>query len=111
MNLLKNAVGIFAPRSERLARKTSPDLLRTHLANDRTFLAFIRTALTLFIVGVTFIRFFDAAIFKILGWFFVPISIVTFFVGFVRYTRTETFIAEFKKDGESKESGLAGRIS
>jgi uncharacterized membrane protein YidH (DUF202 family) len=38
-----------------LAKANTPDLIRTYLANERTFLAFIRTTLTLFIVAFTLI--------------------------------------------------------
>ncbi len=36
-------------------------ILRDVLASDRTFLAYVRTALTLVIGGVTLFRFFDLA--------------------------------------------------
>jgi putative membrane protein len=58
---------------------------RTSLANQNTFLAYIRTALTLFVAGITFIRFFDILIVEIIGWAFIPIGIVTFIVGLIRY--------------------------
>jgi putative membrane protein len=60
---------------------------RTILANQNTFLAYLRTALTLFVVGITFIRFFDQLIVVIIGWVFIPIGIFTFLVGLVRYNR------------------------
>jgi len=60
---------------------------RTTLSNQNTFLAYIRTALTLFVAGITFIRFFDNLAVEIVGWSFVPIGIATFIVGFIRYNR------------------------
>ena len=45
------------------------------LANDRTLLAFLRTALMLFATGVTFIMFFDDDILTLgLGWAFVALT-------------------------------------
>ena len=60
---------------------------RTVLANQNTFLAYLRTALTLFVVGLTFVRFFDHRVIVIIGWAFVPLGIATFFVGLLRYNR------------------------
>ena len=60
---------------------------RTILANQNTFLAYIRTALTLFVVGLTFVKFFDQPVIAIIGWAFVPIGVVTFVVGFLRYNK------------------------
>jgi putative membrane protein len=72
--------------------EVSKMILRDHLAADRTilsnqntFLAYVRTALTLFVAGVTFVRFFDTTITEIIGWIFIPIGILTFLVGLVRY--------------------------
>jgi len=60
-------------------------LVRTTLANQRTFLAYLRTALTFFVAGVSFIKFFDSLIVEVVGWVFVPLSIATFVVGVWRY--------------------------
>lgn len=60
---------------------------RTVLANQNTFLAYLRTALTLFVAGLTFIRFFDHSVVVIIGWIFVPLGIITFAVGLLRYNR------------------------
>ncbi|MFZ5980150.1 MAG: DUF202 domain-containing protein [Candidatus Zixiibacteriota bacterium] len=60
---------------------------RTILANQNTFLAYLRTALTLFVAGITFIRFFDVMLIEIIGWIFIPIGLITFIVGFIRYNK------------------------
>jgi putative membrane protein len=60
---------------------------RTILANQSTFLAYLRTALTLFVAGVTFVKFFDTLIVVVIGWTFIPVGVATFFVGLVRYNR------------------------
>jgi len=60
---------------------------RTILANERTFLAYLRSALTVFIAGVTFIKFFDNLLIEIVGWFFVPIGILTFIIGTNRFQK------------------------
>jgi putative membrane protein len=63
---------------------------RTKLSNQNTFLAYIRTALTLFVAGVSFIQFFGNLIYEIIGFAFIPVGLVTFFVGFIRYNRLRT---------------------
>jgi putative membrane protein len=60
---------------------------RTVLSNQNTFLAYVRTALTLFVAGVTFIRFFDNNIVESVGWVFVPVGIATFIIGAIRYNK------------------------
>jgi len=60
---------------------------RTILANQNTFLAYLRTALTLFVAGVTFIRFFDLTVVEIVGWIFIPVGLATFIIGLIRYNK------------------------
>ena len=60
---------------------------QTVLADERTLLAYIRTALTLFVAGVTFIKFFDHIIIQAIGWIFIPTGIITFIIGLVRYNK------------------------
>ncbi len=74
---------------------------RTILSNERTFLAYIRTALTLFIAGLSFVHFeilgssiIDGTICAI----FVVLSIATFLVGLVRYKRMQVRTREIKRE-------------
>ncbi|PKK81923.1 MAG: hypothetical protein CVT49_16380 [candidate division Zixibacteria bacterium HGW-Zixibacteria-1] len=67
---------------------------RTILANERTVLAYIRTSLTLFVAGITFIRFFDNLIVEIIGWVFLPIGIINLVIGVYRYRATQKHINE-----------------
>jgi putative membrane protein len=60
---------------------------RTQLANERTLLAYMRTALTLFIAGVSFIRFFGNIVIVYTGWIFIPVGIIVAVVGTKRYYR------------------------
>ena len=69
---------------------------RTVMANTRTFLAYIRTALTLFIAGVTFIHFFEPRILFLLGWLFIPVSGVVFLLGAVYYVRMKRSIKDIQ---------------
>jgi uncharacterized membrane protein YidH (DUF202 family) len=80
-----------------MARSNTPDLIRTYLANERTFLSFIRTSLTLFIVAFTLIKFVENPFFELTGWVFVAFGIATFFVGLTRYIKIKILIRAFHK--------------
>jgi len=69
-------------RSDQLAED------RTRLANLRTFLAFVRTAIMIFATGITFIKLFpgDEAL-VVIGWVLVPVALFTLALGFVLYLR------------------------
>jgi len=86
--------------AERKSKSTLSEHLnaaRTKLANERTLLAYIRTALTLFVAGVTFIKFFDNLIVEIIGWVFVPFGIINLILGIVRYRKTKEHIRDTDK--------------
>lgn len=90
---------------------TSRLILRDHLAIDRTvlsnqntFLAYIRTALTFVIAGLTFIKFFQIPAIVYLGWAFLPIGVATFVVGFIRYNRLRMKLARAR--AVAREKGL-----
>ncbi len=75
---------------------------RTVLANERTILAYVRTALTLLVAGVTFVKFLDLLVFEIIGWIFIPTSIVTFAFGLRRYFHINHLICDVIKKSHSK---------
>jgi len=58
---------------------------RTNLSNERTLLAYVRTGLSLFGVGATFIRFFDRAVFSAVGWVLLVAGIACLAAGVVRF--------------------------
>ena len=61
--------------------------IRSILANERTFLAYQRTAITTLAAAITFIRFFDHPLVVALGWALIPCSGLTALLGAVRYRR------------------------
>ncbi len=65
---------------------------RTIMANERTFLSYIRAALGLFIGGVSFIEFFDSQIMQVVGWIFIPLGIIAFILGLIRYKKINDLI-------------------
>ncbi|MEJ2183872.1 MAG: DUF202 domain-containing protein [Nitrospirota bacterium] len=70
---------------------------RTDLANQRTFLAYVRTALTLFVAGVTFIRFFGTPIIVVTGWVLLPLGLYTLVRGVLSFRRMTRLIKEEEK--------------
>ena len=82
-------------------------LLRDHLAadrtaqaNERTLLAYVRTALTMFVAGVSFIRFFGRDIYTIIGTAFIPLAIVILLIGVWRYRHTRKVLAALSPENE-----------
>jgi len=67
---------------------------RTVLANERTALAYLRTMLTFLIGGATFIQFFDSVLIEVLGWIFLPVSLVVDVFGLVKYVKVKRQLAE-----------------
>lgn len=92
-----------------MTRKNTPDLIRTFLANERTFLSFIRTTLTFFIVAFTLIKFVESTFFELLGWLFVGIGVATFFVGLIRYIRMKILIKAFHKEDSEKHLNVLAK--
>jgi len=84
---------------------------RTILANQNTFLAYIRTALTLFVAGVTFIRFFDLMVIEVIGWIFIPVGLATFIIGLIRYNKKRRVLDKIMtvKKTPRKEQPANGR--
>lgn len=59
---------------------------RTILANERTFLSYIRTSIMLAVSGITLIKFFEKELhFLILGIALLPVALVFGVFGFIRY--------------------------
>jgi uncharacterized membrane protein YidH (DUF202 family) len=72
-------------------------LERTTLANERTFLSYARTAIMVFVTGVTAFHFFpDKQVIFILGWIAISISTVLFFVGLSKYMKRFGSLSKLK---------------
>ncbi len=72
--------------------------IRSILANERTFLAYQRTALATLVAGASIVQFFEIIIFIVLGWILIAASFITFFIGVIRYRRTRRNILQLEKD-------------
>jgi putative membrane protein len=58
---------------------------RTKLANERTLLSYVRTSLYLVLGGIAFLGMQDLEKIKILGYFFISISILILIIGIARF--------------------------
>lgn len=98
---------ISKAEKEKIARavqKASGDALnfgRTALANERTFLAFVRTSISLLATGIGFIKLFEYQLLIIIGWIFVGISIFVQTWGlYLYFTRKKYLLDELPDDSE-----------
>jgi putative membrane protein len=60
-------------------------LARTHLANERTFLAYIRTSLAFWAAGAGMIHFFPSRIMNYTGWFLLIAGAAISIIGALRF--------------------------
>lgn len=72
--------------------------IRSILASERTFLAYQRTALATLAAGLTLVQFFQNFLFQLIGWFLVPVAIMTVTIGFIRYRKTRRYVFQLEKD-------------
>lgn len=79
---------------------------RTELANQRTWLAAARTALTLFVSGASFLQFFDTAWGWGTGLVFLGLSGPVLGLGYLRYARKHRQLQALA--GEERRRLVAG---
>lgn len=76
---------------------------RTILANERTFLSYIRLAITLIIAGVSIVHFAMEKWFETIGFLCVPIGILAGILGWHRYQKMVQEITVVRKSGARKK--------
>jgi inner membrane protein YidH len=98
-------------------------ILRDHLAVDRTimanetsFLAYIRTALTLAVAGVTLLKLFGDVYTSIIGWVFLGLSALLFINGAIRYEEMDGVLQQMSQqqdiaDEYNERSGVFRRLA
>jgi putative membrane protein len=72
---------------DRLVLRDHLALGRTTLANERTLLGYVRTALALAVVGASALKFFESPALLVLGWAFLAAGAATLLIGLRRYWR------------------------
>ncbi|MCR9213497.1 MAG: DUF202 domain-containing protein [Proteobacteria bacterium] len=72
---------------------------RTELANRRTLMAYVKTAIALCAASVALIKLLDDQWLGHVGWVLLPIALITLLIGIADYHRVKKSINEEKKDG------------
>ena len=78
---------------------------RTRLANERTILSYLRTALALAAGSVTLLHFFDTDAARLTGWALLPVALVLLAFGIGRYARVHRRIQGYARLQERSERG------
>ena len=82
---------------------------RTLLANERTLLSYLRSAVALFIAGVTIIHFSTEGWFWVLGIACIPSGIITGIIGVARYRRMNQSIVRIRNQSETETKQKNGK--
>ncbi len=82
-------------------------LERTRLANERTFLSYIRTSLYLFLGGLAFLQLQGFGEIGWIGYLSLALSIIMLVVGYIRFRHLKKQLAKYNQ----KESELSGKNS
>jgi len=69
---------------------------RTILANERTVLAYLRGAISLILVGITFVHFFETGLLGYVGLACVPFGVGVGIFGYVRYRKMNEAIRDVR---------------
>lgn len=77
------------PISDRLAAT------RTEMANERTLLSYVRTALALAAAGVALVHVFTNQTIVMIGWLMMPVALLLLVFGFTRFRRGQRHVAAF----------------
>ncbi|MCE7746745.1 MAG: DUF202 domain-containing protein [Candidatus Heimdallarchaeota archaeon] len=84
---------------------------RTAQANERTFLAYVRTALAFGAGGIGLIKFFEESIpIIVIGWILITISFVVLVFGIIRFIQFRKSISMlvYENRVKSEENNLEG---
>ena len=79
---------------DRLRPATELAIARTVMANDRSLLAFVRTALGCFLGGAGLFKFFGHPVYEIVGIMLMSISAAMLFVGIRKYRTIKKLISD-----------------
>jgi putative membrane protein len=77
-------------------------LARTHLANERTFLAYVRTSLAFWAAGAGIIHFFPSRIMNYTGWFLLVAGAIISITGTVRFVAMKRRISTSRQQGSDQ---------
>lgn len=67
------------------------------MANERTLLSFLRTALAILVAGLSLIKFFELEWMVYSGWILFIVSFLTITMGIVRFSKMKALIQSIEK--------------
>lgn len=70
----------------------------TRLANERTFLAYLRSGMALLIAGITIIHFARPGWFQIAGLALLPVGLAAGLIGLIRYRQMGRALAVLRRE-------------
>ncbi len=82
---------------------------RTLLANEASFMSYIRTSLTLIAAGATLIKFTDNPFTQVVGWAFVAIGGWLVIHGYNRYSRVDQTLHKVKGEYMERRGKLSNK--
>ena len=87
---------------------------RTVMANEVSFLSYIRTALTMLVAAITFLKFFDSTVLHLIGWALICLAGLLILHGATRYDAMERILhrisGEMKNSPDRRHAGFAQRF-
>ncbi len=87
---------------------------RTIMANETSFMSYIRTSLTVVVAGVSIIHFFNGTVMTIVGWVFIAFAALLFIHGATRYDSMEQILhritGELTESSDEHHANLAKRF-
>ena len=75
--------------------------VRTILANERTFLAYLQTSMTLIIAGFTLIKIFSDSWMRYFAFSLIFIGCIVILFGYFSFNRMQKFIIKWEKESQS----------
>jgi len=84
---------------------------RTILANERTVLAYLRGAISLILVGITFVHFFETGLLRYVGLACIPFGVAVGIFGYGRYRKMDKTIRDVRRSlsQQAKEANAEQR--
>ncbi len=74
---------------------------RTILANERTFLAYLRTAVGFAAGGITLLKVFDSLCWQVSGWAAIIAALLTLIFGFGRTGKMKRILEKIRQNNET----------
>ncbi len=82
---------------------------RTILSNERTFLGYIRTTLTMIVVGISLVKLFNTSLTTLVGTMFFMGGFAFFIVGYSRYREMKSMVKKLRVIEQQMDKEALGK--